>query len=226
MPLIRGRYQDYRSQILPGDVVAFSGSSHFSNIIRWATRSPVSHVGIVFETKVSFGGKAQKGRIIEIMEATGMRRHPETGEESAGVQRRRMSLKMQYYDGDIWWLPLSAESRRKFDFDSMANFLMRAEGKRYDSNSDVIAAAIDTLDSQFAGGISKNDENFTAFFCSELVSAGLEAAKVIHNVNSSEVTPFDLCAFKIFADKYYQLKGSSSTEIPNYNSVDPKGFGI
>lgn len=226
MSLIRGNYQELRSQIQPGDVIAFSGKSHFSNIIKWATRSTVSHVGIVFETKVSFGGQAQDGKIVEIMEATGLRRNPDTGKDVAGVQRHRMSTKLMYYEGDIWWLPLSAECRSRFDFSTMTNFLMHSEGKEYDSAPVVISAAIDALDGRFTGGLSKNEEDFSAFFCSELVSAALEAAKVMENVNSSEVTPIDLCRFKIFADDYYQLKGLEDKRIPNYNFMSPSGFGM
>ena len=175
---------------------------------------------------MSFGGQAQDGKIVEIMEATGLRRNPDTGKDVAGVQRHRMSTKLMYYEGDIWWLPLSAECRSRFDFSTMTNFLMHSEGKEYDSAPVVISAAIDALDGRFTGGLSKNEEDFSAFFCSELVSAALEAAKVMENVNSSEVTPIDLCRFKIFADDYYQLKGLEDKRIPNYNFMSPSGFGM
>ena len=225
MSLVKGNYRELRSLIQPGDVIAFSGSSHFSKIIKWATRSTVSHVGIVFETKVSFGGQAQDGKIVEIMEATGLRRNPVTGKEIGGVQRHRMSTKLEYYDGDIWWLPLSREARSRFSFGEMTNFLMHSEGKEYDSAPEVINAAIDSMDSPYLGGLSNNEEDFSAFFCSELVTAALEAANVLTNVNSSEVTPIDLCRFNIFSNEYYQLKGASK-RIPNFNFMDPEGFGV
>lgn len=226
MGLIIANYQDIRSQIKAGDVIAFSGKSNFSQIIKWATRSTVSHVGIVFETKVSFDGNAQDGKIVEIMEATGLRTNPETGKDIAGVQRHRMSTKVFYYEGDVWWLPLSDDARSRFDFTSMTNFLMHSEGKEYDSAPEVINAAIDSFDGRFTGGLSKNEEDFSAFFCSELVSAALEAAKVMANVNSSEVTPIDLCRFKLFSNDYYQIKGVQEKRIPNYNFMDPEGFGM
>ncbi|MCH2205254.1 MAG: hypothetical protein MK132_05210 [Lentisphaerales bacterium] len=226
MSLIKGNYRELRSQIQPGDVIAFSGQSHFSKIIKWATRSTVSHVGIVFETKVSFEGQAQDGKIVEIMEATGLRRNPVTGKEIAGVQRHRMSTKLNYYDGDIWWLALSAEARSRFNFGEMANFLMHSEGKEYDSAPEVMSAAIDSMDSRYLGGLSKNEEDFSAFFCSELVAAALEASGVLNNVNCSEVTPIDLCRFDIFSNDYYQLKGDEDKRIPNFNFMDPYGFGV
>ncbi|MCM8531147.1 MAG: hypothetical protein NE330_08315 [Lentisphaeraceae bacterium] len=225
MPLLRGKYSDFRHQIQAGDVIAFSGKNHFSNIVKWATRSTVSHVGIVFETKVSFDESALPGKIVDIMEATTMQRNLDTGICTTGVQRNRMSSKIKYYDGDIWWLPLSDEARSKLDFRKMTNFLMHSEGKEYDSPPEVIRAAVDALDdSHHFKSWTYNDEDFSAFFCSELVAAALEAGGVIDNINASEVTPTDLCRFDIFADNYYQLKGEEK-ELSNYNIIDPNGFG-
>ncbi|MCM8535602.1 MAG: hypothetical protein NE334_06670 [Lentisphaeraceae bacterium] len=225
MPLIQGDYKDFRSKIQPGDVIAFSGENHFSNIVKWATRSAVSHVGIVFETKVSFDQNSMPGKIVDIMEATTMQRNPETGACTTGVQRNRMSSKVKYYDGEIWWLPLSDAARSKLDFRKMANFLMHSEGKEYDSPPEVIRAAIDTLDDSHSFKCwTYNDEDFSAFFCSELVAAALEAAGVIEDINASEVTPTDLCRFDIFTDDYYQLKGSEK-ELSNFNIINPNGFG-
>ena len=36
-------YEQYRSQIKTGDVIAFSGNAGFSHFIRWATGSIYSH---------------------------------------------------------------------------------------------------------------------------------------------------------------------------------------
>ena len=67
-------------------------------------------------------------------------------------------------------------------------------------------------------------EDFSKFFCSELVAAALEAAGAIPALNASEVTPKDLCAFSIFSDCYYQLKGTTKA-IGGYNSVAPEDWG-
>lgn len=225
MALIQGNYRELRSKIQPGDVIAFSGKNHYSSIIKWATRSAVSHVGIVFETKVCFDESAMPGKIVDIMEATTMQRNPDTGVCTTGVQRNRMSSKLKYYDGEVWWLPLSKDARANFNFKKMANFLMHSEGKEYDSPPEVIRAAIDTLDESHSfNSCTYNDEDFSAFFCSELVAAALEAAGVISNINASEVTPTDLCRFDIFADDYYQLKGELK-KLHHYNIIDPQGFG-
>ena len=52
MTLERMAYQDARSMMKPGDVIAFGGKGHFSDLIKFATRSDVSHVGVVLQTRV------------------------------------------------------------------------------------------------------------------------------------------------------------------------------
>lgn len=42
------RYADERSRLKAGDVVLFRGSGPMSRAIRWLTRSPYSHAGLVF----------------------------------------------------------------------------------------------------------------------------------------------------------------------------------
>ncbi len=54
MALMEANYQDIRAQIKPGDIIAFSGKGNFSEIIKWATKSEVSHVGVVYESKAFF----------------------------------------------------------------------------------------------------------------------------------------------------------------------------
>ena len=42
------KYEDLRSSIQNGDILLFSGTEPFSRAIRWATKSPWSHVGFIF----------------------------------------------------------------------------------------------------------------------------------------------------------------------------------
>ncbi|NJK27651.1 MAG: hypothetical protein HC925_02630, partial [Coleofasciculaceae cyanobacterium SM2_3_26] len=48
-------YERVRSQMRTGDVVAFSGNVGFSKFIKWATRSPYSHVGMVYHDRLNGG---------------------------------------------------------------------------------------------------------------------------------------------------------------------------
>ena len=45
-------YSDARKLMKPGDVIAFGGKGHFSEIIKFATFSDVSHVGVILQTKI------------------------------------------------------------------------------------------------------------------------------------------------------------------------------
>lgn len=208
----------------PGDIIAFSGKGHFSEIIKWATCSQVSHVGIVYESKVLLDGEAQEGCVVDIMESTTLHTDPATGQRVAGVQRNRMSLRLKYYEGDMWWLPLSEESRAKLDLVKFTNFLLHYEGRPYDMPQ-AVKSALDAMDGiSILNLATYNNEDFASFFCSELAAAALEAGGVINNINASEVTPIDLCAFNIFAQDYYQIKGNEKN-ISDFNSREAENFG-
>lgn len=74
-----------------------------------------------------------------------------------------------------------------------------------------------------------NKEDFSRFFCSELVAAGLERAGVTGSVNASEVTPIDLCRWSIYEDDYYLLKPDTDGAKPvitRHNRMDPSGWNV
>ncbi|MGD8931607.1 MAG: hypothetical protein PVI52_03485, partial [Chromatiales bacterium] len=75
-------------------------------------------------------------------------------------------------------------------------------------------------------GPAYNSEDFSKFFCSELVAAGLEMAGAVGAVNASEVTPIDLCRWKIYQGSYYQLKGSKKKKISRFNTADPANWNV
>ena len=91
-----------------------------------------------------------------------------------------------------------------------------------------IKSAVDALDSLPFGihGPGFNKEDFSKFFCSELVCAGLEAADAVDTVNASEVTPIDLCRWNIYKNTYYQLKGDKNNKISRYNTASPSDWNV
>ncbi|MEN8198951.1 MAG: hypothetical protein ABFR63_02645 [Thermodesulfobacteriota bacterium] len=218
-------YEEVRGRMKPGDIIAFSGKGHFSEVIKWATRAEVSHVGIVFESKVLFGDEAQSGKVVDVFESITLYENPGTGERTAGVQKQRLSDRIKYYDGDMWWLPLSKAARAKLKLKMFTDFLMHQDDKPYDMPQSV-KSALDVLDEiPLLGKTTYNTEDYAAFFCSELACAALEEGKVVSNINASEVTPIDLCRFNVFGQTYYQIKGGTK-HIRGYNSVEPNGFGM
>jgi len=208
-------YQDARPRMQAGDVIAFGGKSHFSEIIKMSTRAEVSHVGSVLQTQVRDGGDERFfNQVIESTELHGF----------SGVQVSRLSDRLTY-EGEIWWLPLRGEVRQnRFDQVAFYDFLFNEAKERtvYDMPQ-AIGCALDALDSLPFGveGPTYNREDFSKFFCSELVAAGLEVAGSVGQINASEVTPIDLCRWSIYEPDYYMLKGDPEKSISRHNTMDP-----
>lgn len=213
MPLRFMPYNEARKLMRPGDVIAYSGKAEISHIIKWVTRSGVSHLSIVVQSKLLYENMTTPadGFLNQVMEATG-----------SGVHFSRLSDHMRFYDGEIWWLPLRADLRSKLDVQAMYDFLLHQEHKAYDVPQ-AIQAGLDRFEGPL-GKLTHAQEDFSRFFCSELVAAALERGKIIDHLNASETTPADLVRFKIFADDYYQIKGETRP-IKNFNCIDPVGWG-
>ena len=210
-------YEEARQQMKAGDIIAFSGKGDFSQIIKWATRAEVSHVGVILQSTLQIESISQPGYFNQIIESTSLNGF-------SGVSISRLSDRLDTYEGEIWWLPLSDVVYNSMDKKKFYDFLLHQERKEYDTVQ-AIKSALDALDKiPGIGGLTRNSEDFSRFFCSELVAAGLEAAGAISSVNASEITPIDLCSFKLFGDSYFQLKGNRK-EIRGYNSIDPTGWG-
>lgn len=210
-------YQDARSKMKAGDVIAFSGKGNFSEIIKWATRAPISHVGVILQSKLLIDGDSQSGIFNQIIESTSLNGF-------SGVTISRLSDRLDTYDGEIWWLPLKEDIWKGMDKKKFYDFLIHQERKEYDMPQ-AIKSALDAFDQvPVLGSATHSVEDFSRFFCSELVAAGLEAAGAISHINASEVTPIDLCSFSLFETDYYQLKGNRK-EIRGYNAIDPTGWG-
>lgn len=182
-------------------------------------------MGIVFESRVLFENTPKQRKIVDVFEATTLYENPKTGKKIAGVQRNRMSDRLKYYDGNIWWLPLKDSIRSKMNVNKLMEFLLDQSAKPYDMPQ-AIKSALDRIDNlPIVGAITYNIEDYGSFFCSELASAALEFAGAFNNVNASVVTPIDLCMFDIYDKNYHQLSGAK-TEIVGYNTVVPDGFGM
>lgn len=90
----------------PGDVIAFGGKGHFSEIIKFATLSNVSHVGVILQTQVLDDNSDRFFN--QIIESTGCH----------GVGVSKFSDRLKDYVGELWWLPLAPQIRQQ-SFDSL-----------------------------------------------------------------------------------------------------------
>lgn len=204
-------YNNIRNQMRAGDVIAFSGKGDVSEIIKWATKSDVSHVGVILQSKLLIDEKPQAGYFNQVIESTSLNGF-------SGVSISRLSDRLVNYDGEIWWLPLDDGIRDRMNLTAFYDFLLHQEHKEYDLPQ-AIKARFDLLDKMpFLEKITRNVEDFSRFFCSELVAAGLEESGAIPRINASEVTPIDLCMFSIYQRDYYQIHGLLK-EIRGFNTI-------
>ena len=211
------KYHHIREQMRPGDIIAFGGNSLFSRWTKLTTRSAVTHIAIVMQTKMR--DEASGRYFNQVMEAT-------VYDGKKGVMTNRLSERVHTYDGDMWWLPLGESARDMFEQNrhEFFNFMFDQEGKAYDVLQ-LFGSAVDALDSHpILGSISYNQEDFSSWFCSELIAEGLETAGIINSVNASEVTPVDICRFSIFEQRYVQLKGEARP-IAGFNTQLADNWG-
>ncbi|ABK44201.1 hypothetical protein Mmc1_1692 [Magnetococcus marinus MC-1] len=213
-------YAQARPLMKAGDVIAFSGKGHFSEVIKLATRSGVSHVGVVLQTQVM---EIESGKFFnQIIESATIRGF-------SGVSISLLSERLDEYEGDIWWLPIQAKlTENPENHKAFYNFLFQqAKLKKPYDFPQAVQSAVDAMDELPFGlhGPGYNREDFSRFFCSELVAAALERAKIVGTINASEVTPIDLCRWNIYEQDYYLLKQGNpdkpAQSITRFNSMDP-----
>ncbi|RDV24333.1 hypothetical protein DXV75_14020 [Alteromonas aestuariivivens] len=211
-------YTSVCDYVQPGDIIAFGGYSPFSLWAKLTTLAVVTHVAIVIEPQPEDEtGHRFCNRIMEATDYGGKR----------GVMTNQLSERVSQYDGDIWWLPLSPVARARFENNKREfyKFMLRQKNKGYDILQ-LFGAAVDFLDTTpMLGQLTFNKQDFSSWFCSELIAEGLRAAGVVRDINASEVTPIDICRFAIFNDTYVQIKGQWKP-ITGFNSEQPSGWGL
>lgn len=199
-------YSSVRDIILPGDLIAFSGTGIISSIIKWATNSIISHVGVVIKTEV-VGGSS--GRVFyNIIEATSLDGF------TGGVVSTRISDRIRNYEGDVWCFRIRQDLRKGFDETAFFNFMFNNKGRGYD----YIGAIRSGKNILQKIGIS-NPEDYNNLFCSELVAGGYKAGGLFNNaVNPSTINPQVLCEAALFEPELYHLKGSNPGMSNRFNT--------
>lgn len=192
-PLLSITYQALCKQIKIGDVITFSGTDLPSEVVKIATQSIYAHVAIVH----SVDPQALPENAILIAESHVDRSLPSlgTGKRALGVQFQWLFNRLAQHPGQAWWTPLKTpltpESIAKLQV-----WLQTIESQEipYD-----FIQAIGVGIAQVEHIKLKNDPDFSALFCSELVTRALQIAGAIdETLNPSAQTAADVMQFPCF----------------------------
>ena len=200
-------YSEIRKCMRPGDVIAFGGRKITSRIIRWCTRSNVSHVGVVIQTNLLEGELSDRDFFNQVVEAT-----------AAGVKFALLSGEVEFYKGELWWFPLSEAAREKLCLKAFFDSLFAQAGKPYDSPQ-AFTLGLRNLFKRNRSAEDSNTEDSNKkdserFFCSELVAKALRDGGVIGDIDPKTVTPIKLLGqFDIYAGHYVQFKGKKQKAV-------------
>jgi hypothetical protein len=183
-------YEQSREQMKTGDVIAFSGKAGFSSLIKWATNSPYSHVGMVLTAHLG-GGFGESVLIIESTTETDLT-DVDNRQVIKGVQLHWLSKRIKMYEGEVFWVPLKDPLPPEGSVE-MEAWLRKTHNQKvpYDSVQ-VMGAGLDLFERLGLG----NQPDFSKLFCSELVARALQIAGVVDpNLSASEQTPKDVVDF-------------------------------
>lgn len=251
MPLESLKVLDIVSMVQPGDILAFSGQGNIvSDLVRTATGSIVSHVGIVLSSQSSIDGKPVQPKIIESTSLGGFQ----------GVTVTDLIMRATYYPGFIWYLPLRLDLQKKVDPKKLEYWLLQQKGKEYDTWGAIESALLQWEQSEYWHKIAsmstelekegmnywrkitslyspqtstpvaptvENPKPIANWFCSELAGAALQQVGVLPStLDPDMIRPTDLVAMQIYSGTYYQIKGTPPTVIPEYNSKPVSGVSV
>lgn len=200
--LIVKSYDSFREEIKFGDLLAFQGTSVFSQAIKSYTNSDISHVGMVVISELVGRNEwttQESESIVFVLESASLNGF-------SGVSMNRLKSRVDNYEGEIYVIPL----KDQLDLTSeLSRFIHEQINKPYDMKQ-AVNSALDKLDDII--GLTLNSEDFDALFCSELIAAIYEKAGLfkdigIDDVNCSEITPIDLIVDYpgLYEDNMYQL---------------------
>jgi hypothetical protein len=214
MSMKKATYGDIRDRVLPGDVIAFLGRNPLSALIKFAGASGVSHVGVI----VGAGTAAQEPRFAESSV------HVDDKKPTYAVAVTSFRLRVEEYDGAIWWLPMDPAARPTFNEHGFSQFIESAVGKFFDLPAG-IEVVLRGLEEKILHAQLPVDARIglqKGYCCSGLVASALKASGLVNIGDPAEESPTDVCSWRIYAPDYFLLKGDGDPVIRGYNTVTPQ----
>lgn len=200
-------YYNIREKLQTGDLLVFGGFFLGSKIIKWCTRSKVSHVAIILRNP--------NDNRLSLFEVGTPKKVPEHG----GVNIHKVSDYLPFYHGNVWVLKLNEEKRSKFKDHYLRSFVESTLGENYDYVGAGLAGW-DLFDN--IRGAAQPRSN--SYFCSELVAEAYIHSHVFPpNIDPEEITPKEITQLNIFEEQYYHIRKSKSKTVAikrNITTID------
>jgi len=193
-------YKNLRATLKTGDIVLFSGKSPVSAMIKLTTKSPWSHVGMVM--------RLESYDTVLLWESTGLKDIPdvEDGTAEMGVQLVPMSERVASYDGEVSLRSIDNYTCDETTYQTLSKFRRAERKKPFDWN------ILEAFKAAYDGPFGKNNEDFAAYFCSELVAETYEKMGLLPGTEpANEYTPRDFSS----AESLALLRGAQlENEMP------------
>lgn len=196
-------YAELLLQISPGDIIVFSGKDFPSNVVKIATQSDYVHVAIV----LSVEDNREDGNCILLAESHIDVSLPSIGtrEYRKGAQIQWLEKRLQTCKDPVRWSKLNPELNPA-ETVKLQGWLWEIEQSK---------VGYDYLQAIGAGMGIFGTTNFSALFCSELVTLALQiVGRVYPHINPSATTPAQVMALPCLSApieiQYKSLKFSTN----------------
>jgi hypothetical protein len=174
------KYSEIRDELNTGDIVLFSGKGFISGLIKWFTRSPHSHVGMVIRSveidMILLWESTTLSKVKDILSHT----------SKQGVQLVLLSERVNTYKGKIGIRKLEGVDMTGKRIETLTDFRNEMKDCDYEQNK------LELAKSAYDGPFGRNKENLSSVFCSELIAEMYERWELLPEaVASNEYTPAD-----------------------------------
>lgn len=177
----RNKYDDIRSQLKTGDIILFSGTQGFSSVIKFFTRSPWSHIGIVCVLK--------KWDMVAVWESTTEAQFDmATRRVTTGVQLNPLSTRLRAFKGEMAVRQLQGVELTEEEIKTLIQLRKELKGRAYETNKfSLLQSAYDGV-----ARIGAAQEDLSSLFCSELVAEAYQRLNLLDvSLPSAEYVPAD-----------------------------------
>lgn len=180
------QYSKIRDELKTGDIVLFSGKGAFSDLIKYASMSRWSHVGMVV--------KIPEYDFVTVWESTTLSniKDLDTGNANKGVQLVPLSARVDKYSGGMSIRRLEGSDLGSAALSKLMTLRAELKGKRYERGK------MELFKSLWDGKFGLNEKDLSSIFCSELVAEAYQCLGLLDtDLPSNEYTPADFSSKKM-----------------------------